>query len=166
MRPEIVISSVVVLWFVILGCQEDTLCQWKKFEKLDFQERQRAIYDCSPDQQVDLFLRATFENAPPDVEKLSEPLASLGEHVAPAIVARIERLETSEQYQTLELLFVLLRMEHGGYFAVSRDDGLMQRLDTAISRLHEPAVKDAAEGIVRWIRDPRSPPSSEVTTGR
>lgn len=120
-------------------------------------ERRLSIGSCNPEEQVELFLEAAYEFHPPDIESLSEEVAAGGAQVAPAVVSRVEHLEVWDQYQALSLLFILVRMQDGGYWQVRRDAQLIQRLESAVVSLHGPATRSSAQEVLRWIKEPEAP---------
>jgi len=92
----------------------------------------------------------------PANHELADTLAAEGLRIIPAILARIDRGEgTEDQIATWDLIFVLVRMQDRGHYAVVQDEKLMSRLERAVATMTEPEVKKAAEETLGWLKKPK-----------
>lgn len=51
-----------------------------------------------------------------------------------------------------ELLFVLVRVQDLGYYAVAGDTKLTARLEAAVARIDEKELREAAQETMSWLR--------------
>lgn len=127
-------------------------CQWETFKSLNETNRYRVFDLCNAEQQVELFVKWTFSTYPPNFE-LSEPLASRGRDVLPALVERIEKVGTfAEDGPKPELVHVLLLMQIRGYYAVTNDIVLMERVGSAINRIRYELLKSYATEVLNDLK--------------
>ena len=112
-----------------------------------------ALGRCSPDEQVEIYIKSVFSTVPSNYD-LVDAIAAQGEAVVPALVDRIERAENLEdELYKSELLFVLVRMQSSGSYLVVKDEQLVVRLNSAVASMKEAALKEAAEQTLEWLRE-------------
>lgn len=129
-------------------------CDWGRFRALDHQQKQASLRGCSPEEKVDLFLKWSFYTIPANND-LVDTMASFGRSIVPEIMSRVERAgELQDDLVKPELLFVLVRMQDLGSYAVSADSDLMKRLESAVAAIQDSALREAAEENLGWLRGP------------
>jgi len=152
MIPAVVVLCAGCLGGSVAGAD----CQWEGFQELGYSQKQETLRGCSPDEQVDLYLKWSFATMPANYD-LAETMAALGPSIVPAVLARIERSEGPwDQLAKGRLIFVLVLMQDHGHYAVAKDEKLMGRLEHAVASMTEPELKKAAEETLGWLKRPRS----------
>lgn len=152
MRVKILALSLLGACSGVLPTPAQENCDWERFRALDYQQKQATLRVCSPEEKVDLFLKWSFETIPANND-LVNTMASFGQSIVPEIVSRLERKgELQDDLVKPELLFVLVAMQDRGYYAISADSDLMKRLESAVAAIEDPALKEAAEQSLGWLR--------------
>lgn len=154
--PMRVVVRLITL-IAVVGCAaggSHADCDWEGFRTVNRTEWNDALGRCSPDEQVEIYLRSVFSTMPSNYD-LVDAVAAQGMAIVPALVDRIERSENLEdELHKPELLFVLVRMQSGQHYEVSSDEKLMARLESTVASMTEPELKKAAEQNLGWLREP------------
>ena len=156
MRAELAAAALLCACSLLGGAVSRGDCEWESFQNLAYSQMQETFRICPPDTQVDLYVRWSRATIPPNTD-LADTMASLGHRVIPEMLVRIEQsAKSSDQVAKWDLLFVLLRMQDGGHYAVANDEQLMSRLERAVAAMTEPELKKAAERTLGQIKGQQS----------
>lgn len=150
-----VLCNVVLI--AALGCvstDSHAGCGWEEFRAVNRTGWKDALGRCSPAEQVEIYIKSVFSTIPANYD-LVDAIAGQGKNVVPALVERIERSDSLEDELNMpELLFVLVRMQSSGSYAVAEDKRVMARLSAAVRAMKEEGLKEATEQSLGRLTSP------------
>ena len=112
-------------------------------------ERRTAILQYSPEQQVELYLKAMLEEHPPDLA-LADAVASNGAKIVSPLAQRL--VEDDRDLAKLHVFDVFLRMQELGYYAVASDAKIMELLAQQVVNMKDPQWKEMSNDLLDKIR--------------
>lgn len=121
----------------------DAMCRYENFILLDQpSDREQVIVRCSPEEQVDLYLRRSKETYIRTFE-YEKVIAKTGEPLLPAILSVLEKNdEPRDDIDKPLALSVLETMQRKGYYDVAANTELMERIKLAISVVRDEPTKN------------------------
>lgn len=134
---------------VTSSCQASEHATAKDFLRMPPRERDRAILEYSPEQQVDLYLKVVLGQHPPDLG-LADAIASNGSKIVPALTERL--VADDRDVAKMHLLDVFLRMKQLEYYPVAEDDKTMALLQQQVAMMEDPQWKEISSNMLEKIR--------------
>ncbi|MGE0519099.1 MAG: hypothetical protein AB7P78_08830 [Candidatus Binatia bacterium] len=141
LRVAVLLLCTVQLGATQCGRNEIPAEHWE-FVNLPFRERPKALAAYPPKEQVDLYLSAMFATHPRQLE-LADVVAASGPAVLPIIIERIRRAE--RDFDKVNLIYVVERMQEGGYVPVTSDAQTMAVLQAEVSTIKDSEWRVIAE---------------------
>lgn len=127
-------------------------CTAESFIALPIQDKVLTLKRCTPAERVELYLKWSFWTYPPNFD-LAEAMASFGEEIVPAILARIEAPGAIEiQGVKPELLHLLYLMHVRGYYDLNAEAVIMKKLEISVMRIGDKLLRAEAETAINTIK--------------
>jgi len=156
--PAMLRVAVLLLCTLQIGatqCGGDEVpAEHREFLNLPFRERPKALAAYPPKEQVDLYLSAMLAKHPPQLE-LADVVAASGPAMLPIIIERIRRAE--HDFDKVNLIYVVERMQEGGFVPVASDAQTMAVLQAEVSAMKDSEWRAIAEESLGRITSAGAP---------
>lgn len=139
----------VLLAATVPSCQDEEGQLAESFLKKPMMERRTAILEYSPEQQVDLFLKAMIAKHPPDLG-LADVVASNGSKIVPSFSKRLAH--DDRDVAKMHVVDVFVRMQELGYYDVASDGETMNLLEQQVAAMKDPQWKEMSRDGLNRIR--------------
>jgi hypothetical protein len=149
MRTPVALAIAVLTACAATSASGDR-CSVEDFLALPYAEQTTGIRDCSPAQQVDLYMRTVERTHPPEIA-LADSIAPTGPQLVPALLEELT-YRTSHAAQVEFLVYVFLRMKNLGYYDASNDPLVIGDISKGIESIGEPETKAWCNEMLESIR--------------
>ena len=138
---------------IMTSDKKNHICTSGHFIQLDEQSRKEVLPNCTPEQQIDLYISWARATYPTNTDHVVD-LAMTGEDIVPYLINRLEkRNHLSDEIFKPDFMMILETMDRLGYYEVSENKNVMDRIQIAIENMESSYAKSWSKDIFSEMKN-------------